>query len=845
MRRVVFPVLVVASISFACGDTTTNIINVIQSDDAADAGSDDSRSTDDLRPTDTGQVPGDLLSEPTTIPPADAGDTGSASDVVDTGPEPRLVDKGDLPLGTEASGTVVEGELGHRYLMYGPRGLEIGLQITADERFQGELLVYSPGDDGELGTLYTSIDVEAGTTAVLDRIEFTREGFYSVVVRAHVLGSYIVSASCQSGCETESDIGICPELASSAPPPLGAVLSLFEDREIVIYDGQDAAFLDTYQPSGGYSGSEATAADALAIEAARLEPGAAQFAAVLTERALEVFSFAEGDVYDSISLTEDAAGLTRAITANGVDVLFVVSETGRFSRWDWSSGAAEGSSFSFELGEVTIFDLTSADIHGDGSDELMMLYETPAGKRLLVVQVDDPPMSAVAYVIDDSVRLCEAGDLTGDTQVDIICAHDGYFFGPDNVSLYRFDSEERLTRTFGPVDTPGGNITDLEIGNTGSGENRLYLLDDDGVVSEYSLTEDGVERLFNFSASTTESPDFFALVDTDSDSAFMSLASGPFPSQTSVTPMLAVVVPPAWSGSSDYWAMAGVREEEFVETRVETSVGLSASVSIGYKGEIPKLFSAGIKTTLDRTLRRTVKDYNRIRQGVSFRVTADAEHPTHGAVMLSWSCYDSYTYTIKDGGGHLDGPNSQEVSVNVPRHIGRVLWDLDRYNDNASELGVQPIAPDVVQGDPASYPSSMLDVYGDPVTESQLLIPNPFVLAVSDSVRTEGFYENGVQNWNTENLSTGVSLNASASGAGFAADGTVGVDGSEAHTLRIGESTRFQFGTGAVPDDPDTPVDEYTRYTFQFSPFVYLQDGPDARFFVLYHYVSALGSGYD
>jgi len=54
----------------------------------------------------------------------------------------------------------------------------------------------------------------------------------------------------------------------------------------------------------------------------------------------------------------------------------------------------------------------------------------------------------------------------------------------------------------------------------------------------------------------------------------------------------------------------------------------------------------------------------------------------------------------------------------------------------------------------------------------------------------------------------------------------------------MGEAALFSGKVAAVPDDPNTPEDEYNMYTFRFSPVVYRHwytnpSGDEAPLFVM------------
>jgi hypothetical protein len=68
----------------------------------------------------------------------------------------------------------------------------------------------------------------------------------------------------------------------------------------------------------------------------------------------------------------------------------------------------------------------------------------------------------------------------------------------------------------------------------------------------------------------------------------------------------------------------------------------------------------------------------------------------------------------------------------------------------------------------------------------------------------------------------------------------VGVDygWGQGYSLSVGQSASFSGSVPSMPDNLDTPEDEYARYAYQVTPYVYAQDyvdgdGNEAGYYVM------------
>jgi len=87
-------------------------------------------------------------------------------------------------------------------------------------------------------------------------------------------------------------------------------------------------------------------------------------------------------------------------------------------------------------------------------------------------------------------------------------------------------------------------------------------------------------------------------------------------------------------------------------------------------------------------------------------------------------------------------------------------------------------------------------------------------------------------------VDTSLSVSSNIKVGGFKVGGSVGASIGSGYGITVGEYVQFGGGVPPIPDNPDTPEDEYEAYRFSFSPYVYREtysdsEGHDAGYYVL------------
>ena len=124
-------------------------------------------------------------------------------------------------------------------------------------------------------------------------------------------------------------------------------------------------------------------------------------------------------------------------------------------------------------------------------------------------------------------------------------------------------------------------------------------------------------------------------------------------------------------------------------------------------------------------------------------------------------------------------------------------------------------------GDVASYPSTP-NPDGGSLNDDNMLFSDATTYTVSDvgglwDMRTSQSVTNSVSMSQDIGVSAGVTVGGMKVGVGAS------YGWGQGYSLRVGESASFSGAIPALPDDLNTPEDEYQRYAYQVTPYVYTQ----------------------
>ena len=641
--------------------------------------------------------------------------------------------------------------------------------------------------------------------------------------------------------------------------PLGTTYAFFADNEIGVADkaASDGSYwVDTYEPNSSrtsYDGSTDISSSRLVdITGGRFEKtNTPRYAAVIEGR--NAIGFTSGSDTDWVSVSFSPIAIDAGDTdVDGLDEVVSVSSHGEIA--NCSMDTAECTLYSFDDDDVTMLDVATGDIDGDAVAEIALLLELDGNRYIYVLNHDhegkDQPESYQKYV-EDAIRL-DVGDLDGDRVAEIVVLRDvddwPVMNEEDAMDVYNTttsatDDEVGELNLLASYTTPDlTELEDVEIADTDADSfSEIYIVDIGGTLGAYDMEAGTIYERFTETLSRTMEPHRLALTDIDGDSPQATLMNGPELAKGAPIPGALVLMPPydidhSAGPAGSFYGSGESTSEEYSDT-----ISLGMKVDLGVSLDILPGFAAAFGESMSWRVRQTHGERTRQFVGGRFGMSADPEMygPYHGAVVLHWGCFDTYTYEVNDPSGHASELDGENFVLTVPVGGSVSVWSVARYNAMAEALGTLPIieVPYAV-GDVDDYPSEPERLDGSSIPDDDMVFSDETWYTAPD-VGTVSFWrslseeESTRMSWDTT-MGTSASVTAAGIKVGVGSEYGWG----EGYSLSLGRSALFAGSVKAVPDDPSTPEDEYNLYTYRFSPLVYREwysnaNGDDAAFYVM------------
>ena len=638
-------------------------------------------------------------------------------------------------------------------------------------------------------------------------------------------------------------------LADSAAP-IGSTFTFFADNEIGIADRQSydgGYWVDTYSPyatTTDYDGSTEISATALVdISGGRFLKGErrAQYVAAIEGRSAFGFSTSRGyraDDVDWMTLAFQPAALDVGDTdADGLDEVVVVSFDGKISNCHLDTASCESWTFDADI-DMDLIDVAAGDIDGDAVDEIVALIDMGGDTLVYVMNQDyegkDQPMTYQGYV-DDAIRL-DVGDLDGDRIDEIAVLRDvnsiplwGENDAIEVYSVVASSSDDEVGEISLLADQEADDLKelqDIEIADTDADMiAEIFVVDSSRKLAAYDMDYGNIYERFNQTLSVASEPFRLALTDTDGDSPQATLVDDePILAKGAPIPSAMILMPPydadhSKSPSSSFYGSSESTSETYSDT-----VSLGMKVDIGVKAEFMDMFGASYGASMGWRVRQTYGESFRTSVGERFGMSADPDMygPYHGAVVLYWGCFDTYTYEIDDPNGLAADMDGENFVITVPVGGSTSVWSLARYNAMAQALGTLPVleVPYAV-GNVDDYPSAPERIDGTPIPEEDMVFKDPNWYTSPDvgSVSYRSQYSTDESTATSFDTSIGTSAGVTAAGIQVGIGTEYGWG--EGYRLSLGTAAMFSGRVAAVPDNPSTPEDEYNLYAFRFAPVVY------------------------
>jgi len=655
----------------------------------------------------------------------------------------------------------------------------------------------------------------------------------------------LADESCIEGvCQVEK----CQGTLDPSAAPLGQTLTFLSDKDIGIVDAnpwQGDFWVDGYAAENGvpwgdaWTGGNRAIVDVAGGDFLGTRPEA--FAIIENGQSTVTLLSDNGNI--SVNLTFTPIAIAAGdLDGDGLDELVAVSNSDDLAICHFDTQTCEEDTYG-AAPRVTV-DVAVGDIDGDALAEPILLYARNGERYLYGINLDAEitGQDTDTWLMqtedgDNPVRIA-AADLDGDRIAEIAALWD------DECGDWCDD----WLQTFKPTPAAGeaGFVLDKELEFNGV-ETLLDIdaadtdLDDsaDIVVTGYQGHVIGVHhtgqnlvRSYQNIINITSEPKRIALADHDGDSPRATLRGSPELVHGDTVPLMLMLLPPydLEHSSGPSWASYG-DETSNSDERSET-VSMGMHVDVGVQADFWGMFGASMSTKVEWGLERSQSASQTVTVGSNYAVVADPAlfGPNYGAVVLSWGCFDAYTYDVDDPAGVIENGDGQPLVLTVPVGGGTSLWSTSRYNAMAEAVGDMPVLdiPYAV-GDIDSYPSDPETLDGTPLSPDDLVFPYPDGHPVSDVGEVSWVMSVADAETNSETLTTSMGASAGVIVAGVSVGGGASYGWGEGYSMTVGSASHFSGGLPSLPNDPATEIDEYSAHRYTATPYVYRHNYTDGN----------------
>jgi len=528
------------------------------------------------------------------------------------------------------------------------------------------------------------------------------------------------------------------------------------------------------------------------------------------------------------------------IDADGIDELVAFATDGTIAVCQVDVGTCSGASIDGASGK----DVAVADVDGDGFEEPVFLIDYEGSSQLIVWNTDAEQTeqeSTYGWSFNFPVVAMSAGKLSADAPAaDVMLLEDGGWWGWSSDKLHGFrPSAEDF---FVEADLSGHTL-DIALGDRNSDDkDEIAVLTDDKKIQTMSFDGATVSTVMTTDVTVGTSAERISFVDWDGDSASGRLVDGPELVAGKAVPIAAMMFPPYPAGVAVGALSANITlgdvesNDETMSDTLSLGVGMGLSFgaeAFGFKAKV------GGYLNQDFSVTKSVKKSFQI--GARYWILAQPElHGTaYAPVIMSCGCYHRYRYETEDPAG-LIGGSGQIVDIFSPVGGQTQLWSSLRYNAMAEATGTVPkIEVPIRVGDEKSYPQTIEGIDGQPVAPEDMLFPEVPTYQISDVGFVSFWLVAGETQTNEVATTTTLGVESSFGAAGLELNTDVHIGVGQGYSVSVGKSSLFAGGIPPVPDDPNTPEDEFDVYRYNFSPYVYRQhyvdpSGEDAAYYVMH-----------
>jgi len=637
----------------------------------------------------------------------------------------------------------------------------------------------------------------------------------------------------------------CNDNLSETSAPIGDNLTFFEELEVAFADTQkwEGSYpVDLYSGDLDYEASvKASGYPLSGLGGGDFDGNGVGGYAASLEGSRKVVVLDTGETVDVGFVPVAIAG--GDVDADGVSELVAISE-------DADVSVCTGSScdvYSFNNSAIGGLDVAVGDIDGDTFGEVVLLLSYDGYSVLYGMNLDaDLTGQNDAFWSDgdpDNLHKITVGDLDGDGAEEVIglLQDSCYDFCDDSlISWYAVAGNEEGSFVK-DIEESVGHAEVIDIAAGDADFNRMadiVLLSEDAKAATARQAGNSWSVSTNWSLGVSAGPDFVAMADHDGDSPKAALVAEQ-ECQGNVMPVMVMLIPPYDAEHSAAPAFVGFGDTESTSETWSDTVSLGLNVDVGASAKFMDAFGAEYSTRVSE--RVTVTETLGQTTGVGSRYFLEGDPETYGyeygGVVLAWGCFDAYKYEIDDP-SRLMGDDGEEFVLTVPNGGGISIWSTPRYNAMAEAVGMPTVTIPYRVGDVESYPSTPEDLDGNPIPDDKMVFPELVTYTASDvgKVMWWSWVQEDVTN--AANLDHSLGVSAGVSAFGVKVGGGVEYGWGQGYSLRVGKNAGFFGGIHPVPDDPNTPEDEYTQHVYEMSPVVYMHDyltpeGEEAAHYVM------------
>ncbi len=526
------------------------------------------------------------------------------------------------------------------------------------------------------------------------------------------------------------------------------------------------------------------------------------------------------------------------IDGDGIDELVAFAADGQIALCDVDEDKCTGASITGATGT----DVAVADVDADGFAEPLFLFDYDGESELVVWNTDaelNGQEESYGWRFSFPVRAMAAGKLTGGDAAEVAMLEDGGWWGwtDDKVHVYSPAAEAFI----GSKDVDGRTL-DLAVGDRDSDErHEIAILRESQQLELLKVDAQGAfTTLSEWNIPVGQNGQRISFVDWNGDSATGTLVEGPELVAGDAVPIVAMMFPPYPNKAAVGALSASVTlgdSDSVSETLTDTltlSVGMGLSFgaeAFGFKAKVGGFINKSV--SVGRAVTRTLS------VGARYWILAqpDLQGTSYAPVIMSCGCYHRYKY-VTDDPSNLIGGSGQTVDIFVPVGGQTQLWSSKRYNAMAEAIGLPIIEVPITVGDVGSYPSTIQTLDGLPVAAEDMVFPVLPEFELSDVGFVNFWLVAGEAETNSVATSTTLGLTSSFGAGVVSIDTDVSIGVTQGYSISVGNNQIFAGGIPPVPDNPQTPEDEFEVNRYRFMPAVFRQyytdrHGDEAAYYVM------------